>query len=338
MSPPRVAISMGDPTGIGPEVTLRALARRAVRAQLRPILVGDPAVFAATAAQLGVRLRLLPWAPPAPLPERGIPVYAVAALRAGERRPGQPSAAGGRAAHAAILAAVDLVQRGSAEVLTTAPICKANLVDAGLAVAGHTELLAALAGNAPVRMMMVGGDLRVVLATTHLAIARVPGALSRRLVLDTIVIAARALREQFGLAAPRLAVTGLNPHAGEGGLFGDEEARHIAPAIREAVRRGICASGPLAADSAFPLAAGGRFDAVVCMYHDQGLAPFKLVHFADGVNFTAGLPFVRTSPDHGTAHDIAGQGRADARSMAAALVLAAQLGARAQTRRSRRAA
>jgi 4-hydroxythreonine-4-phosphate dehydrogenase len=180
---------------------------------------------------------------------------------------------------------------------------------------------------------MIGPRLRVVLVTTHLRHGAVPAAHSEALVHETLVIADRALRAHVGVARPRLGVAGLNPHAGEQGVFGDEEIRIIAPAIRAARRRGIDARGPLAADSAFPNALAGRFDAVVCMYHDQGLAPFKLLHFADGVNVTAGLPFVRTSPDHGTAHDIAGRGVADARSMAAALRLAAEL-----SRRGRRSA
>jgi 4-hydroxythreonine-4-phosphate dehydrogenase len=215
--------------------------------------------------------------------------------------------------------------------MATAPICKANLVAAGLPLGGHTELLATLCGGVPVRMMMVGARLRVVLATTHLALAAVPQAMTRPLVLATLAITDRALRLQFGIAHPRLGVAGLNPHAGEQGLFGDEERRVIAPAIRAARRRGIDARGPLAADSLFPLALQGRFDVAVCMYHDQGLAPFKLLHFADGVNLTIGLPLVRTSPDHGTAHDIAGRGTADPHSMAAALRLAATLSQR-QTR------
>jgi len=321
----RVAISMGDPTGIGPEVTLAALLRRGLLRTLTPILVGDPAVYAAAAAQLGLRVRFAEWAPPAPLPRGALPVRVVARLAARARRPGRPSIAGGRAAHAAILEAVRLVSSGCADALVTAPICKANLVAAGLPASGHTELLAELCGGVPVRMMMVGTRLRVVLVTTHLALKAVPAALTTALVLDTLTIAAGALRQHFGLVRPRLGVAGLNPHAGEQGLFGDEEIRVITPAVRAARRRGIDARGPLAADSLFPLALQGEFDAVVCMFHDQGLAPFKLLHFADGVNVTLGLPFVRTSPDHGTAHDIAGRGRADARSMAAALRMAAGL-------------
>lgn len=321
----RVAVSMGDPTGIGPEVTLAALLRRPTSRALAPILVGDPAVYAAAAAQLGARVRLAEWTPPAPLPSGALPVRVAARLTASQRRPGRPTVAGGHAAYASIVEAVRLVRAGFADALTTAPICKANLVAAGRRVSGHTELLAELCGGVPVRMMMAGQRLRVILVTTHLALSAVPKAISRTLVLDTLRIAQRALRVHFGLARPRLGVAGLNPHAGEQGLFGTEEMRVIAPAVRAARRSGIDARGPFAADSLFPLALKGGVDAVVCMYHDQGLAPFKLLHFTDGVNVTIGLPFVRTSPDHGTAHDIAGRGVADPGSMAAALRLAAAL-------------
>jgi 4-hydroxythreonine-4-phosphate dehydrogenase len=325
---PRVAISMGDPTGIGPEVTLAALQRRGLRRSLRPILVGDVGTFTDTAHRLGLRLEIVPWEPGQPLPAGGVAIRRVAELPARQRRPGRPTLAGGRAAHAAIVEALRLVRSGAADALTTAPICKANLIAAGIEVSGHTELLAALCGNVPVRMMMVGDVLRVALVTTHLALRDVPDAFDAAAVLETIRIADRALRDRFRLRRPRIGVAGLNPHAGEQGVFGDEDARRIAPAVRRARRLGIDARGPLAADSLFPLARTGHFDAAVCMYHDQGLAPFKLLHFADGVNFTAGLPVVRTSPDHGTAHDIAGSGRADASSMTAALRMAAQLAAR----------
>ena len=324
-SVPRVAVSMGDPTGIGPEVTLAALLQRRRPRALRPILVGDHGVYEAAAALLGRQTQFVEWVPSEPLPRRGVPLRVISRLAPSQRRPGHPTLAGGRAAHAAIVEAVRLVRSGLADALVTAPVCKANLVAAGLPVGGHTELLAELSGGAAVRMMMVGPRLRVVLVTTHLALRSVPQALTEQLVHDTLVITHRALRVQFGIARPRIGVAGLNPHAGEAGVFGDEEGRLIAPAVRSARRQGIDAQGPVAADSLFPLASSGRFDAVVCMYHDQGLAPFKLLHFADGVNLTLGLPFVRTSPDHGTAHDIAGRGVADPRSMSEALRLAVAL-------------
>lgn len=317
-----LAISMGDPTGIGPEVTLKALGQKR---RAKVILVGDPAVYEDTARALGLALRFEPWCPGMARPRHGVPVLVVSELPAAMRRPGHPSTEGGKAAYVAILEAVRLVQEGYASALVTAPICKANLIAAGASTPGHTELLARLARTDRVRMMMVGRRLRVMLVTTHVAIAQLPREVTTTAVLETIQVANDTLRRQFGIKRPRIAVCGLNPHAGEGGLFGNEESRAIAPAIKSARRRGILAAGPLAADGLFPHVAAGEWDIAICMYHDQGLAPFKLLHFADGVNFTAGLPFVRTSPDHGTAHDIAGQRIADPRSMGAALDLAHHL-------------
>ena len=323
-----IAISMGDPAGIGPEVVVKAITTRAVATRIEPILVGDPGVWHDTAQRLGARLTFVEGTERS---RSGHVVVAVASqLPARYRQPGatagvRAAAACGEAAHAAILEAVRLVQAGRARALVTAPISKAHLVAAGHDFPGHTELLAQLCGGVPVRMMMVGTRLRVVLVTTHLRLADVPRHLTCHNVLQTIELTADALRRHFRTRAPRVAVAGLNPHAGEEGLFGDEEARIITPAIRTARRHGITVSGPHAADGVFAQVAAGRYDALVCMYHDQGLAPFKLLHFADGVNFTLGLPFVRTSPDHGTAFDIAGTGQADPRSMIAALQLAAAL-------------
>lgn len=323
---------MGDPGGIGPEVALKAIAAAAVRRTVVPILVGDGAVWKETARRLGVAVRFEEQA------RRGYARLAITSeLTAPQRVPGaakgtRQAAARGEAAYRAILEGVRLVQSGEADALVTAPICKAHLAAAGHDYPGHTELLAHLSGDVPVRMMMVGGQLRVVLVTIHMALAEVPRRLHRDNILETILLTGQTLRRQFGIPAPRLAVAGLNPHAGENGLFGSEEARVILPAVRSARRHGVDVLGPLAADGIFGHAANGAsYDAIVCMYHDQGLAPFKLAHFADGVNFTVGLPFVRTSPDHGTAFDIAGRGDADARSMVAALQLAAALASRTRS-------
>jgi 4-hydroxythreonine-4-phosphate dehydrogenase len=334
---PRVAISMGDPTGIGPEVIVDALAQPSLRRRLTPILVGDLEAFRDNAARRRLDLTFASWQPGSSVPRGTIAVRETSRLESAQRRPGRPSLAGGRAAYAAIVEAVRLIDGGFADAMTTGPVCKANLAAAGVAQSGHTELLQSLTQARGVRMMMIGERLRVALVTTHVAIARLPKLLTRRLVLDTILLTHATLRERFGIARPRIAVTGLNPHAGEDGLFGDEERRFIAPAVRDAQRLRVRVDGPLAADSLFAHAAAGRYDAVVCMYHDQGLGPFKLLHFADGVNYTAGLPFVRTSPDHGTAHDIAGRGKADPSSMVAALTLAARL-AKGRTSRARHAA
>lgn len=328
MSRPILAITMGDPAGIGPEVTLRAITTGGLRRTVTPVLFGDLEVYRATARRLGMDLSFAP-VPPGERPPRGaVAVRETSALAARHRRPGHASRAGGHAAYTAIVTAVRAVQAGEAAALVTAPISKENLVAAGHRFPGHTELLARMGRARRVRMMMVGPRLRVVLATTHVALRRVPALLTPRRVLDTIVSAHAALAGDFGIARPRLAVCGLNPHAGEGGLFGREDDGVIRPAVRAAARRGIRAAGPLPADSVFAQAIGGAYDAVVGMYHDQVLGPFKLLHFADGVNVTLGLPFVRTSPDHGTAYEIAGRGRADARSMVAAVRLAAALAAR----------
>ncbi|HUI27064.1 MAG TPA: 4-hydroxythreonine-4-phosphate dehydrogenase PdxA, partial [Candidatus Kryptonia bacterium] len=296
---------------------------------ITPLVFGDLGVLAETARRLGLK-RAFVAAQSKPRPSPGaLPVIEISHLVTRERVPGRPSRAGGEAAYQAIVAAVAAVQRGDAAAIVTAPINKANIVAAGHHFAGHTELLTELSGAHRVRMMMAAPGLRVVLATTHVALRRVPSLLTPELVGDTIAVTYHALRERFGVGRPQIAVCGLNPHAGEGGLFGREDQQVIRPAVQSARRRGIQAVGPLPADSVFAHAAAGRYDAVVCMYHDQGLAPFKLLHFHDGVNVTLGLPFVRTSPDHGTAYDIAGRGNADPASMVAAIELAAQLAERA---------
>jgi 4-hydroxythreonine-4-phosphate dehydrogenase len=196
---------------------------------------------------------------------------------------------------------------------------------AGYPYAGHTEYLAALTNTAEVRMMLVGSSLRVVLVTTHLALAEVPRVLSVEGITTTIGLAQAHLARFHGLLCPRLAVAALNPHAGEGGIFGDEEVRIIAPAVRAAQQQGAVVEGPFPADSLFVRAVQGAYDGVICLYHDQGLIPLKLLSWEEGVNVTIGLPIIRTSPDHGTAYDIAGQGKADPTSMVAAISLAAEM-------------
>ncbi len=317
---------MGDPAGIGPEVAVKAVVACAATAAFTPILVGDPELLADSARRLRLAKRLA---------ATGAEFVDACSVPPRYRSPGPPRspaarAACGEAAYLSITAAVQLIRASHADALATAPINKAHLAAAGHDFPGHTELLAELAGKVPVRMMMAGPKLRVVLATIHIRLADVPRRLSREGLLETFTITAHALQSQFGIRHPRLAVAGLNPHAGEAGLFGDEEIRIIAPAVRAARRRRIDIVGPLAADGLFAHAAAGAYDAIICMYHDQGLGPFKLLHFADGVNVTLGLPYVRTSPDHGTAFDIAGTGKADPSSMIAALRLAIEAVTRAR--------
>jgi 4-hydroxythreonine-4-phosphate dehydrogenase len=310
---------MGDPAGIGPEVALRACLRPDLRRCARFVLVGDAAVFASTAGRLRLR------------GASRLAVEEISALGARDRRPGKPAAAGAEAAYRAIERAVELVQRGEADAIVTAPVSKRAIQSLGYDFPGHTERIARLAG-AEVRMMMAGKSLRVVLVTTHIRLRDVPAALTVEKVVRTAEIARAGLRRHFGARRPRLALAGLNPHAGEGGSFGDEESRILAPAIEEARKRGIVLDGPHPPDTVFWRARGGEFDAVISLYHDQGLIPFKLLHFHDGVNVTLGLPFPRTSPDHGTAYDIAGRGTADASSMVAAVRLAAGMAARGPRR------
>jgi 4-hydroxythreonine-4-phosphate dehydrogenase len=283
---PRIAITVGDPAGIGPEIARRAADDPRVLDVCEPILYG-----------------------PAP----------------GEAfAPGVLSAQAGRAAYETILRATDDAQRGEVEAIATAPINKEALRLAGLPWSGHTDLLAHLTGAGSVAMMFYSEALRVVLATVHLALADVPNALTAESMAATIRLTAREL-PRFGYPRPRIAVAGLNPHAGEHGLFGCEEDTAIRPAIEACRADGIDASGPFPADTLFVRARRGEFDVVVACYHDQGLIPVKLLAFGQAVNVTLGLPIIRTSVDHGTAFDIAGRGVADPESMIAAVLLAARL-------------
>ncbi len=285
MSLPRVAITAGDPAGIGPEIASKAASDPRVRA------VCDAVIYDTQAAGI---------------------------------EPGRLSAAAGRAAHDAIVRAVRDAERGDVQAIATAPVNKEAFRLAGLPWAGHTDLLAHLTGATDVAMMFHSDPLRVVLATIHVPLAEVPRLLTRSVMQRTIALTAREL-PKFDKVAPRIAVAGLNPHAGEHGLFGREEAETIAPAIEACRSHGIDVSGPFPADTVFVRAQRGEFDVVVACYHDQGLIPVKLVAFGQAVNVTLGLPIVRTSVDHGTAFDIAGKGVADAGSMVAAVLLAARL-------------
>jgi 4-hydroxythreonine-4-phosphate dehydrogenase len=310
-----IAISLGDPAGIGPEIVVRALAERP---DAEVTVFGDAGVLERAAKVTGVAV-----------PD-GARVRAVTSLRADEVTPGKPNDASGQAQLAYLTAAVDAALAGEVAALVTAPISKEWIARAGFAFPGHTEYLAARAGVAEFAMMLAGPQLRVTVATTHIPLKDVPRLLTVDGIASTIWLTAEGLARRFGIAAPRVAVAGLNPHAGEAGRFGDEEERLVKPAVEKARARiaaaGLSATveGPLVPDSVFRQAAGGAYDAVVALYHDQGLIPLKLLHFDDGVNLTLGLPFVRTSPDHGTAYDIAGSGRARAQSFLAAFDLAAR--------------
>jgi 4-hydroxythreonine-4-phosphate dehydrogenase len=331
-----IAITMGDACGIGPEVVLKACA-----ALLRPgtgatpgsdvplVVFGDPAMLSRQARTLALPLAIEDVGPeidPRACRRRAgrLPVVACSALPA-DLPVGRIDERAGRAAHAAIERAARAALAGAVRAVVTAPVNKEALRLAGVQHPGHTEMLAELAGGADVRMMLANDELRTVLVTIHQPLRDAIGAVTRSAVLATIVIADAALR-RLGIARPRVAVAGLNPHAGEGGLMGREEIDAIAPAVADARAAGVDASGPWPGDTVFMRARKFRdFDVVVAMYHDQGLIPVKYLGVDTGVNVTVGLPFVRTSVDHGTAFDIAGRGIADPRSMLAAIELATRM-------------
>lgn len=322
---PIIGISMGDPVGIGPEIILKALAGKAVYEICRPLVLGDEGVLSATRAWLKSSLRIHGLdEPEAGLYRFGqVDVIGVSELNRDGLEFGRPSKQTGLAMVAYIIKGIKWAMEGRLQSLVTCPINKFAMHAAGVDFDGHTEILAHHTGCAEYVMMLAGSRLRVALVTIHLPLSKVPAALTVEGVLNTICITEKALRTDFGIARPRVAVAALNPHAGEQGLFGDEEARIISPAVRGARRKGMDVTGPFPADTLFHFAMEGRWDAVVCMYHDQGLIPFKMAHFSDGVNVTLGLPIVRTSVDHGTAYDIAGTGRADPASLISAIQTAA---------------
>jgi 4-hydroxythreonine-4-phosphate dehydrogenase len=321
-------VTMGDAAGIGPEIIVRAFERGDLA---DAVVAGDAAVLRRAGAAMTALIDEpadLPEVPPGCLPVLAVPGLdpALATLPWG-----RVDARAGAAAARCIEQATHWVMNGQGAAVVTAPIHKEALAAAGVPYPGHTEMLQALAASPagalpPVRMMLANDELRVVLVTIHVSLRRALELLDFDLVLDTIAITHAAGRA-FGAAAPRIAVAGLNPHAGEGGLFGDEEQRFIAPAVQAARERGIDAHGPFAPDTVFMRARRGEFDVVVAMTHDHGLIPVKYLGVEHGVNVTLGLPFVRTSPDHGTAFDIAAAGRADPASLIAAVRWARRLAA-----------
>jgi 4-hydroxythreonine-4-phosphate dehydrogenase len=314
---PRIGVTLGDPCGIGPEVAARALAGGV--GGCVPVVYGQRAVWGRALGVVGLS---------DPLEKSGEWVECddanLAALPYGA-----PCARGGLASLRALERATADLVAGRLDGLCTAPLSKAAVQHHEPGFVGHTEYLQQAFGVPRVVMLMASPRLRVALATTHVAIADVPRRLSVDGLCETVRIVAAELGRRFGVAAPRIGLCGLNPHAGEGGSFGDEEARVISPAMALLEAEGLRVEGPFAADGLFPRVASAGLDVVVAMYHDQGLVPFKMLAFHEGVNVTCGLPRPRTSPDHGTAYDLAGTGRADPRSMASALALCVELAERA---------
>lgn len=323
-----LAIALGDPAGIGPEVILGAWARLRAEGRLPPLfVVGGPQVLAAAATRARIDCPLVPIADPAEALfaiGAGLPV--MAGLDA-PYTPGAPQADGARLALASLTWSTRFALSGVAAGLVTAPVAKSALAAIGFDYPGQTEFLADACGL-PYRdavMMLAGPSLKTVPLTVHVALAEVPALLSPDLITHKARIVAAALRRDFGIAEPRLGIAALNPHAGEGGQFGDEEARIIAPAIASLRAEGINAIGPVPGDALFTPRARTGYDVALAMYHDQALIPIKTLDFDEGVNVTLGLPIIRTSPDHGTAFDIAGQGVADPGAMAAAIRMASAM-------------
>ncbi len=323
---PIIGITMGDPVGIGPEIILLSLKNPSIYEVCKPLVIGDSQILGAAKKIIQSSLNL----ESIKNPDAGtykcgvVDVLNISELDPDKTSWGKPTVQTGGAMVRYITAAADLAIKKRIAAMVTCPINKMAMRLSGFHYNGHTELLAERTKSDEFAMMLAGDRLRVVLVTIHVPLRDVPAILSKQKIVRTIKLAWQALYERFGIKAPHIAVAGLNPHAGEGGMFGNEEKNIISPAIRDAGNQGFYASGPFPPDTVFYHAANKRYDAVVSMYHDQGLIPFKLIHFNDGVNTTLGLPIIRTSVDHGTAYDIAGTGIADPGSLIAAINMAAQ--------------
>lgn len=323
-SRPVIGITLGDPLGIGPEILIKALQAHGLYRVCRPLVLGDPSVLKLALTRFEGSMQLNPVTGP----EQGIyksgclDLMAVSDMAATMSDLAVMTPRIGRAMTDYIHTGVDLALEHRIAALVTCPITKTGMKLAGSPFHGHTELIAHLTGARKFAMMLAGDTLKVVLVTIHIPLSRVPKALTIDKIVDTIFLTRSALKQRFNIPNPRLAVAGLNPHAGEDGLFGTEELQIIAPAVHAARRSGMDIQGPLPPDTVFNFAMNTGCDAVICMYHDQGLIPFKLIHFKDGVNITLGLPIIRTSVDHGTAYDIAWQGKADPTSLVQAVRMA----------------
>jgi 4-hydroxythreonine-4-phosphate dehydrogenase len=325
---PRIGITMGDPAGIGPEVVLKAVAEEEVRRACIPVIIGDAQLLAHTARTLDLQSGYDIVRADEPFPEHSEPVIYHLDNIGGFIEPGIESGAAGKAAGGYIEAAVELCAAGSIDAVATAPINKRALFLGGYSFPGHTEFFAHLTGAEEYAMAFVAGNLRIVLLSTHVPLAEAIRLVERDRIVSRINLTNREL-QRWGIEKPRLAVAALNPHGAEGGLFGVEEASEIMPAIDACRRDEINVLGPFSADTVFLRASRGEFDGVIACYHDQAMIPVKCLSFGEAVNVTLGLPFIRTSVDHGTAFDIAGKGLAEHSSMVAAIKLAAELSTRA---------
>ena len=326
---PILAVTMGDPAGIGPEIAIKALNHLTVRRVCRPLLVGSLPIMERSNRTLNSPVKIIPvngHQEAGRIYRRGyLPVLDPVETSQKPIRLGRPSAISGEMAVQSIKTAVRLAQDQCVNGIVTAPINKKAIHLAGHAYPGHTELLAKLTRTSRVGMMIVGGPLKVLFVTTHVAIRDLSGTITTAKVIRSIRLAHQGLQQFFSIPRPRIGVAGLNPHAGEQGLFGEEEQRVIGPAVKRAQALGIRCNGPHPADTLFGKAIHGEYDGIVAMYHDQGLIALKTVAFGQCVNLTVGLPILRTSVDHGTAYDIVGKRKADPSSMIEAIILAARL-------------
>ena len=322
---PIIGITMGDPVGIGPEIILSALINSSIYEICRPLVIGnmERLKFVKRCIKSNLKFNAVE-EPKTGMYQCGCVDVVSTFIDPGQILWGKPTAVTGKAMISYITSATDMALQGRIDAMVTCPINKQAMHMAGFFYNGHTELIAEKTKSAGFAMMLAGDKLRVVLVTIHIPLKKVPIVLSKEKILQTIIITESSLRMRFGLENPRIAVAALNPHAGEGGMFGDEEERIILPAVNLAKSKGFDVLGPYPPDTVFYHAQKGFYDAVICMYHDQGLIPFKMIHFTDGVNTTLGLPIIRTSVDHGTAYDIAGKGKADPGSLTAAIKMAAE--------------
>jgi len=325
---PRIGITMGDPAGIGPEVVLKAVAEEEVRRACIPVIIGDAQLLAHTARTLDLQSGYDIVRADESFPEHSEPVIYHLDNISGFIEPGIESGAAGKAAGGYIEAAVELCAAGNIDAVATAPINKRALFLGGYSFPGHTEFFAHLTGAEDYAMAFVAGNLRIVLLSTHVPLSEAIRLVERDRIIRRVNLTNREL-ERWGIEKPRIAVAALNPHGAEGGLFGVEEASEIMPAIDSCRRDDINVQGPFSADTVFLRASRGEFDGVIACYHDQAMIPVKCLSFGEAVNVTLGLPFIRTSVDHGTAFDIAGKGLAEHSSMVAAIKLAAELSTRA---------
>ena len=324
---PLIGITMGDPAGIGPEIIVKALSDKELYGICRPLVIGDTRVLESYlhVTPVGLSLNIIDHPADSNSSFGTVDIMEPPGIDGIPPKPGIATPAGGKSMVEFILKAVDQAKKNEIDAMVTCPISKSLMQEAGFNYEGHTQLIADLTGTKEYVMMLAGERLRVALVTIHCPLAEVPSMLSTEKIYKTIKITADALKDDFGYSNPRLAVAALNPHAGEEGLFGSEEELIITPSVTRSAGDGYNVSGPYPPDTIFQRAASGQFEAVVAMYHDQGLIPLKLLHFSDAVNITLGLPIVRTSVDHGTAYDIAGKGRADPSSLKAAIRLAVKI-------------